>query len=28
LLMGLRIAPGLVRKLVHWRNPTEYEFLH
>jgi glycosyltransferase involved in cell wall biosynthesis len=27
-LMALRIAPRLFHKLVHWRNPTEYEFLH
>jgi glycosyltransferase involved in cell wall biosynthesis len=27
-LVALRIAPGLFRKLVHWRNPTEYQFLH
>jgi glycosyltransferase involved in cell wall biosynthesis len=27
-LLALRIAPGLVHKLVRWRNPTEYMFLH
>jgi glycosyltransferase involved in cell wall biosynthesis len=27
-LIALRIAPGLVHKLVRWRNPTEYKFLH
>jgi len=27
-LLALRIAPGFVHKLVHWRNPTEYQFLH
>lgn len=27
-LVALRIAPGLLHKLVRWRNPTEYKFLH
>ena len=27
-LLALRIAPGLVHKLVRWRKPTEYQFLH
>jgi hypothetical protein len=27
-LLALRIAPGLLHKLVRWRNPTEYKFLH
>ena len=27
-LIALRIAPGLLHKLVHRRNPTEYQFLH
>jgi len=27
-LLALRFAPGLLYKLVHWRNPTEYTFLH
>jgi glycosyltransferase involved in cell wall biosynthesis len=27
-LLALRIAPGLLHKLVHWRNPTEFKFLH
>jgi len=27
-MLALRIAPGLVHKLVRWRNPTEYKFLH
>jgi glycosyltransferase involved in cell wall biosynthesis len=27
-LLALRIAPGLLHKLVHWRSPTEYKFLH
>jgi glycosyltransferase involved in cell wall biosynthesis len=27
-LVALRIAPGLLHKLVRWRNPTEYRFLH
>lgn len=27
-LLALRIAPGLLHKLVRWRNPTEYQFLH
>jgi glycosyltransferase involved in cell wall biosynthesis len=27
-LLALRIAPGLLRKLIRWRNPTEYSFLH
>jgi glycosyltransferase involved in cell wall biosynthesis len=27
-LLALRIAPGLIHKLVRWRNPTEYKFLH
>jgi len=27
-LLALRIAPGLLHKLVRWRNPTEYSFLH
>lgn len=27
-LLALRIAPGMVHKLVRWRNPTEYIFLH
>lgn len=27
-LVALRIAPGLFHKLVRWRSPTEYEFLH
>lgn len=26
--LALRIAPGLVHKLVRWRSPTEYKFLH
>jgi glycosyltransferase involved in cell wall biosynthesis len=26
--LALRIAPGLFRKLVRWRSPTEYKFLH
>jgi glycosyltransferase involved in cell wall biosynthesis len=27
-LMALRIAPGLLHKVVLWCNPTEYKFLH
>jgi len=27
-LLALRIAPGLLHKVVHWRNPTEYQFMH
>ncbi len=27
-LVALQIAPGLLQKLVHWRSPTEYQFLH
>jgi hypothetical protein len=27
-LLALRIAPGLLYRVVHWRNPTEYKFLH
>jgi glycosyltransferase involved in cell wall biosynthesis len=27
-LLVMRIAPGLLHKLVHWRSPTEYTFLH
>jgi len=27
-LLALRIAPGLFHKLVHWRSPTEYQFMH
>lgn len=27
-LLALRIAPGLFHKLVRWRSPTEYMFLH
>jgi glycosyltransferase involved in cell wall biosynthesis len=27
-LLALRIAPGLFHRLVRWRNPTEYQFLH
>ncbi len=27
-LLALGIAPGLFHKLVRWRSPTEYEFLH
>lgn len=27
-LLALRIAPGLLHKVIHWRNPTEYKFLH
>jgi hypothetical protein len=27
-LLALRIAPGLLHKLIRWRNPTEYQFLH
>lgn len=27
-LLALRIAPGLLHKLILWRNPTEYKFLH
>ncbi len=27
-LVALQIAPGLLHKLVHWRSPTEYQFLH
>jgi glycosyltransferase involved in cell wall biosynthesis len=27
-LLALRIAPGLLHKLVRWRSPTEYQFLH
>ena len=27
-LLALRIAPGLLYKVVRWRNPTEYKFLH
>lgn len=27
-LLALRVAPGLLYKVVRWRNPTEYKFLH
>lgn len=27
-LLALRLAPGLLHKLIRWRNPTEYTFLH
>jgi len=27
-LVALRIAPGLLHRLILWRNPTEYKFLH
>ncbi|MDP8988916.1 MAG: glycosyltransferase family 2 protein [Acidobacteriota bacterium] len=27
-LLALRIAPGLLHKMVRWHSPTEYEFLH
>ncbi len=27
-ILAMRVAPGLLRKLIHWRSPTEYQFLH
>lgn len=27
-LLALRVAPGLLHKVVRWRNPSEYKFLH
>jgi hypothetical protein len=27
-LLALRIAPGMLHKLIRWRNPTEYQFMH